>query len=299
MYKLFRVRADLSPNIADENLWEKILDSTIIGKNTPRFLYRTSTGRIILYVMGLTPQKEGIWISDDDAKTWWRPTPNIDVELGTALFRSMAEYNHILIARAESGTFASYNNGEAWVKLFGNAFYPPDGGPSLYMSGWANVFASPALGYLLGGEKLLWSWDLQEWEVLFPDSSDISNVYGIVQIRPAEILVSAIGGLYLLKMTVLNPVEEQIIPASFSLSQNYPNPFNPTTTIRFSIPKSSHVKLMVFDILGKEVSTLVNGDIEQGEHSIVFNAQNLPSGVYLYKLTAGDFVQTRKMLLLK
>ncbi|MFA3784011.1 T9SS type A sorting domain-containing protein, partial [Melioribacteraceae bacterium 4301-Me] len=296
MYKLFRVRGDVSPNIVDENLWQKILDSTTIGRNTPRFLYRTSTGRILMYVLGLDHTKEGIWISDDDAKSWRRPHPNLDGRLGT-LFRSMAEYNHILIGRAEDGTFVSYNDGETWNKILGPVFYTSTG-QRLFIDSYTNVFASPSIGYLTGGEKMLWSWDLSNWEVLFPDSADISDVYGIVEIQPDKILVSASGGLYLLKMTALNPVEEKEITTSFSLSQNYPNPFNPTTTIRFSLPKSSKVKLIVFDVLGKEIATLVNGELDQGEHSVVFNAQNLPSGVYLYKLTAGDFVQTRKMLLL-
>ena len=86
---------------------------------------------------------------------------------------------------------------------------------------------------------------------------------------------------------------------NFSLSQNYPNPFNPSTRITYSIQKAGFVSLKVYDILGREVATLVNGYQQANQYSVTFNASNLASGIYLYKLKAGDYVQTRKMLLLK
>ena len=95
-------------------------------------------------------------------------------------------------------------------------------------------------------------------------------------------------------------------PAEFSLSQNYPNPFNPSTTIQYGIPAvetshaaSLHVKLIVFDILGQEISTLVNEQQKPGEYSIKFDASGLPSGIYFYKLCAGKFKVSRKLILLK
>ena len=86
---------------------------------------------------------------------------------------------------------------------------------------------------------------------------------------------------------------------SFSLANNYPNPFNPSTKITYSIPERSNVSLKVFDILGSEVLELLKGEIEAGTYDITFNAANLPSGVYLYRIQAGDFVQTKKMMLIK
>jgi subtilisin-like proprotein convertase family protein len=85
----------------------------------------------------------------------------------------------------------------------------------------------------------------------------------------------------------------------FKLSQNYPNPFNPSTTINYTIPKSGLVSLKVFDILGKEVASLVNGQISAGSHSVSFNASALSSGVYFYRIESGNFVDTKKMFLLK
>ncbi|MCJ7813730.1 T9SS type A sorting domain-containing protein [bacterium] len=85
----------------------------------------------------------------------------------------------------------------------------------------------------------------------------------------------------------------------FSLSQNYPNPFNPSTTIRFNLPKSSFVTLTVYDILGKEIETIVHGQYPAGEFRAEWTAKDLSSGIYFYRLQAGRFVQTKKFILQK
>ena len=89
------------------------------------------------------------------------------------------------------------------------------------------------------------------------------------------------------------------LPAGFLLSQNYPNPFNLSTTIKFELPRASQVNLSVFDLLGREVSVLVNERSEAGVHEVTFDGSNLASGVYFYRLQAGTYVETRKLLLLK
>lgn len=85
----------------------------------------------------------------------------------------------------------------------------------------------------------------------------------------------------------------------YDLSQNYPNPFNPTTNIKFAIPKSGHVSLKVFDIMGREMVSLINENLETGEYEVSLNGSNLNSGVYFYQLKAGNFVSTRRMMLIK
>ncbi len=89
------------------------------------------------------------------------------------------------------------------------------------------------------------------------------------------------------------------IPKAFALLQNYPNPFNPTTLIRYRLPKNSAVTLEVYDVLGRLVRTLVNERQTFGEHSVTFDAANLPSGVYFYRILAGAYTDTKKLLLLK
>ncbi len=88
-------------------------------------------------------------------------------------------------------------------------------------------------------------------------------------------------------------------PSNFLLEQNYPNPFNPSTTIRYNLPNESKVKLILFNILGEEIRILVDEFNESGVHTIDVDGRDLNSGIYLYKIEAGTFVQTRKMILLK
>lgn len=89
------------------------------------------------------------------------------------------------------------------------------------------------------------------------------------------------------------------VPQEYSLSQNYPNPFNPSTKIDFTIPAAARVQITVYNVLGQEVAKVVNGMMTPGNHTVTFDAVKLASGVYMYKLVAGDFVSTRKMVLLK
>lgn len=91
----------------------------------------------------------------------------------------------------------------------------------------------------------------------------------------------------------------ELQPASFALGQNYPNPFNPSTSIRFSLARQGLVTLKVYNLLGEEVATIVNGDRKAGEQSVQWTPGNLPSGVYVYRLHAEGFVQSRKLILLK
>ena len=94
-------------------------------------------------------------------------------------------------------------------------------------------------------------------------------------------------------------VEVEVQPTQFILEQNYPNPFNPTTNIKFGVPESGFVKLAIFNIVGEEVAVLVNGNIEAGAYDITFDARNLPSGAYFYKLQSEKSVEVKKMLLTK
>ncbi|NQV18864.1 MAG: T9SS type A sorting domain-containing protein, partial [Armatimonadetes bacterium] len=90
-----------------------------------------------------------------------------------------------------------------------------------------------------------------------------------------------------------------LLPHEYSLSQNYPNPFNPVTTIQYSLPQRSDVQITIYDLLGKEVITLISETQDAGYKSIQWNASNVPSGMYFYQIKAGTYVQTKKMVLLK
>jgi hypothetical protein len=91
----------------------------------------------------------------------------------------------------------------------------------------------------------------------------------------------------------------QELPAAYQLHQNYPNPFNPTTTVRYDLPGASDVRLVMYDLLGQEVAVLAHGRQKQGTHKLTFDASNLASGVYFLRLTAGEFIQTRKIMVIR
>lgn len=89
------------------------------------------------------------------------------------------------------------------------------------------------------------------------------------------------------------------IPKGFSLSQNYPNPFNPSTKIRFDIGSNGNVKLVIFDLLGRNIKTLLNEYRNAGSHEVTFNAADLPGGLYFYKISSGNYSEMKRMILLK
>jgi hypothetical protein len=102
----------------------------------------------------------------------------------------------------------------------------------------------------------------------------------------------------------LNTQTLAFIPNKFSLKQNFPNPFNPVTTLRYDLPENGHVNITIYDMLGRQVKTLINQIQDAGYRSVIWDATDdygkpVSAGIYLYQIQAGDFIQTRKMVLLK
>jgi photosystem II stability/assembly factor-like uncharacterized protein len=126
-----------------------------------------------------------------------------------------------------------------------------------------------------------------------------------IAVRGTNVFLGTLGsGVWrrpLLDLGIIASVDHssQDIPVRFVVEQNYPNPFNPSTTIRYGLPRRAQVSLSVFNTLGQRVVQLVNGDIDAGYHEIRFDGNNLASGVYFYRMTAGSYAETRKLLLLK
>ena len=125
----------------------------------------------------------------------------------------------------------------------------------------------------------------------------------------AEVAVRSVRGMDSLgnevvydnfKGPIASGVEDEFnVPKGFSLEQNYPNPFNPSTTIRYTVPQQGQVNLTIYNSLGQEIKKLVSEEKRKGNYEVVFNASNLPSGIYFYKLQTGSFVETKKMMLVK
>jgi hypothetical protein len=120
----------------------------------------------------------------------------------------------------------------------------------------------------------------------------------------SEISGYSATGNFKVKDGITSVEEEEVLPTVFGLEQNYPNPFNPTTTIKFSLPESHFVSIKIYNMLGQEVRTLVNDQRNQGTYNVVWNGKDnygnqVASGTYIYRISAGDFVSTKKMVLLK
>ncbi|MBU1114596.1 MAG: T9SS type A sorting domain-containing protein [Bacteroidetes bacterium] len=203
--------------------------------------------------------------------------------------------------------YYSTDGGESWEDISGNLEEKSDGsgaGPSvrwietLVQNESYTYFAGTSTGLYsttaLAGRNTIW---IQE------GSETIGNV--IVEMIATrnidgEVAVATHGnGVYSINNAPTEVPEKLIQPEKFILYQNYPNPFNPSTSISFSIPEDGHVLLTVYDGLGRTVKTLVNEYMPAGEHNVSFDASQLASGVYFYKLSKDDMIQTKKMLLVR
>lgn len=193
-----------------------------------------------------------------------------------------SQYNPIL--------FKSTNGGQNWSLN------------SLPQTMFSVIFTDTSNGWLCGsGGSILFSsnggtnWSNQISGV----TSSLKQIFmlnqntGWICGANGTILYTNNGGL-----TGLEPMNNTL-PVVFSLYQNYPNPFNPTTKIHFDLPKNSFTKIVVYDVLGRELETIVNEQLNAGSYTANWNASNYPSGVYFYKLTSGDYSATKKMVLIK
>ena len=124
---------------------------------------------------------------------------------------------------------------------------------------------------------------------------------GVVSNTSYEIMSGILHDVHGVLWTDVLEDFEQVssLPTTFSLSQNYPNPFNPTTTIVFALPRRSQVNMTLYNILGQTVATLVDEELSAGEYEVTLNGNDLSSGVYFYRMIAGEFVQGKKLVLLK
>ena len=165
------------------------------------------------------------------------------------------------------------------------------------------VLADTAVRTVFGQPRRTWTFLHVSRQLIDADTRQVvADSIGLVEldgfIGPYSLMGTVISGKTY-GTIVGAPYEEPLQTSSFQLFQNYPNPFNPSTTIRYVLPERSDVTLLVFNTLGQQVAVLQNGEQQAGYHEVQFDASHLASGVYLYRLTAGSFVETRKLLLVR
>jgi hypothetical protein len=174
----------------------------------------------------------------------------------------------------------------------------PYSGDPVTGTGWLSKFSSGGAGFnIFSGPFTMAPHDTQ-WAMaaLVPVTSpDRLTCVTLLRERAATLRSMSYDHL---TSVAMRPAGTEI-PSAVMLDQNYPNPFNPSTTIRYALPRRSQMRLTVFDVLGQEVLVLVDGEVEAGYHEVQFDAGILSSGVYFYRLHAGDYAQTKKLLLLR
>jgi photosystem II stability/assembly factor-like uncharacterized protein len=241
---------------------------------------------------GLSKDTPGIFLSTDNGKSW---ASIYSTEGGRSgqFYTSLAVLNTFLIAGSVNGEHFGvaflYDNGERWVG-YKTSLYPrdvysiteynekifaaTDSGvyySSNYGDSWSNIGLSESVSSL----------------IIFGNYIYAGTMVGIIWKRPVSEIITSIDK------------ERNNFPEHFNLEQNFPNPFNPVTTISYQIPKYGMVTIKIYDILGREIKTLVNEYKPVGRYNITFNASNLASGVYFYRFQAEEFTETKKLLLLK
>jgi hypothetical protein len=188
----------------------------------------------------------------------------------------------------------------------GRIFYTTDGGINWNdkESSWDRrltdvFFIDKNIGWIVGISGILATtnggvdWSIQK-RVTLESVFFIDQNTGWAVGSGGKILKTSNGGV-----TFIEDRDKSIVPQTFLLNQNFPNPFNPSTKINYSVPHTIFLTLKIFDILGREVAILINEEKHAGRYELEFDGANLPSGVYFYQLQAGDFVETKKMVLLR
>ncbi len=316
---------------------KRTTDGGAIWSNLSRFadtlVYDVSrTDSMILYACGGRPGTSYgvIWRSIDAGLNWTRVYHYSNA--GNYLSVQFINYNtgwattHTGgIYRTTNGGYGSYmswspniafydvffvDNNTGWVTGNSATMRKTTSGGSLgwtqqllpYENGFALHFFSSTDGRVVGPNGIMrtinggTNWFLEtspvneQLNAIFFAGSDTGYISG----NNGVLLKTVNGG----QVTNISPVTNEI-PRNFSLSQNYPNPFNPATNFEFSIPITGFVNLAVFDILGREIETLVNDYLKPGTYKVDWSAEKYPSGIYFYRISAGAFTETKKMMFVK
>jgi photosystem II stability/assembly factor-like uncharacterized protein len=201
-----------------------------------------------------------------------------------------------IFAGAKGSVYCSTDNGESWRQR--NTGLPEWGAGKFAINSRGHVFALSSNGD--GGIRIYRSTDNGDSWLAVGENPFGVQLNAIVIDKAGYIIAGTDAGVFRsAQSTMTGGIEFSMLPKEYLLEQNYPNPFNPSTTITYELPKTSCVSLNVYNLLGMEVSTLVNGEEPAGIHTVQFNGSGLASGVYFYRLRAGQFVQTRKLVIVK
>jgi len=240
-------------------------------------------------LFGATGNFGKMFSSTDDGMTW------NSVSIGVTDYnvsQIIVAGGNIYCATSWAGIRMSSDGGTNWSKI------TPDSLNNIYT---VRVNGSDILAGSDNGRVWVSNNSGQSWTNISADIPSGNVIKGFVYSGNYALVAVRQNRVWRRPLSEITSVSEikSSLPTKFSLEQNFPNPFNPTTNIGFQISEYGFVSLKVFDVLGKEVSTLVNENLSAGKFSVDWNTENIPSGMYFYKLTTNNFSLTKKMLLAK
>ncbi len=271
------------------NWYKSEIDSAV---GAPKNHFNFYNSQIGICCGGLIDAGGPIWKTTDSGLNWYKC-----FEAGVPMFDIIfLDFNHIIAAGGEfdiGATFTnSTNNGSAWSSLYYGILAI---GKSMAVRTRSEYWVP--LGFHGGWEATFDS--ARTWSIIQSDSNIAINDTRFSDPYHGW-AIGVRGSIFKFNKDVIgihNP--GTIIPINYKLYQNYPNPFNPSTTINYEIPLSGDIKITVFDMTGKKVCILVEGRKDAGKYQVIFDGSNLPSGVYFYQLTSGNYSASKKMILLK
>lgn len=275
--------------------WQKAKQLPLGSADTAYSLEADPTvpGRVFAGTFG-----DSLYVTTDFAETWDRPELN-DLGNGYIFDIEVDPISGNLFVGTAKGVFYSPDGGDNWSGL-NSAFPFPTNPPEI-----RNI-AFDVNGALFASTWGQGVWSSLDWQAnaLSEFALKTANVMDISVSNGYVHVLTDTGATYKFAYegTSRSVDTEEVVselPNGYALEQNYPNPFNPTTSIAFSLPQSAQVNLTVYDVLGRRVATLVNGQLAAGQHQVQFEASSLPSGMYLYRLSTPAGSMTQKMMLLK
>jgi photosystem II stability/assembly factor-like uncharacterized protein len=314
------------------NSWSRS-DNGLAGVGQAVALAEDSTGDLFCIAeTGLAGSVRGLFFSTDGGVSWnltatplpWNGPNGLLVNREGTLFA--AAFSGVYRSSDKGGTWDTLNNGLNALPLVTSLAAMPDGvlfagmgyGGGVYRSGdggesWVNtglnsgdvraLVATPGGVLFVGtqGKGVFWSSDTgHSWQ---QDNSGLPGlwVWSLLFTRDGHLFAGTDSGSIFRTTQPLTSIDPGgvEIPRAYILCQNYPNPFNPSTTIRYGLPERSRVTLSVFNILGQQLAEILRGEEESGYHEVRFDASGLASGVYFYRLEAGEFIQTRRFVLVR
>jgi len=238
------------------------------------------------------PSAPGVYRSTDNGDSWMldssglgnRDVWDLEINSGGQIF-----------AAARGSVFCSADNGDSWRQK--NAGLPETGVGQFAINSRDHIFALSAKGDR--GYQIFRSTDNGDTWLAVGENPFGSQLYEVVIDKAGYIFAGTDAGVFRSAQPTTGETAFSLLPTQYVLEQNYPNPFNPGTTIQFELPAASFTTLKIFSLLGQEVAALVNELRNAGTHTVNWNAGVLPSGMYLCRLQAGGYVETKKMLLIK